>query len=231
MDTFVRELEKSGDLTGSFSLADIALVLVLGVILSTVLGYAYRYTHRGVSYSQTYVHTLVIIGTVIALVMLVIGSNVARAFALVGSLSIIRFRNAMKEPRDIAFLFCVMAVGMAVGTRFYVLAIIACVALSAIVIAMGRLNLFAKDVRERILRVQLPVDRDPALVLEAPFRDYLVEHRIISLETVRAGVLQEVIYSVVLRNNAAPAQLLEAIRSANDNHKVTLVLGQQEIDI
>ena len=124
MNEFVRHLETSGDLTGAFSFVDIVSVILLSFLLSTVLGYAYRYTHRGVSYSQTYVHTLIIIGTVIALVMLVIGSNIARAFALVGSLSIIRFRNAMKEPRDIAFLFCVMAVGMAVGTRFYALAVV-----------------------------------------------------------------------------------------------------------
>ena len=85
--------------------------------------------------------------------------------------------------------------------------------------------------QERILRIQLPVDRDPAVVFEDPFREYLDEHRIISLETVRAGMLQEVIYSVVLRKGVAPATLLEAVRGANENQKVTLVLGQQEIDI
>ena len=72
-------------------------------------------------------------GTVVSLIMLIIGSNVARAFALVGALSIIRFRNAMKETRDVGFIFLVMAMGMAVGTRFYLLAIFATAALSAFV--------------------------------------------------------------------------------------------------
>ena len=49
--------------------------------------------------------------------MLIIGSNIARAFALVGALSIIRFRNAMKETRDVGFIFLIMAIGMAVGTE------------------------------------------------------------------------------------------------------------------
>jgi len=48
---------------------------------------------------------------------------------------------------------------------------------------------------------------------------------------VRAGVLQEVVYSVVMKKKAKPRELLEAIRERNDNHKVTLILGQQEIDI
>ena len=67
--------------------------------------------------------------------------------------------------------------------------------------------------------------------VEEPFRTHLEEFRVISVETVRAGVLQEVVYSVVLKKKAKPRLLLEAVRMRNDNHKVTLILGQQEIDV
>jgi len=231
MDELLKELERTGDLTGTFTFLDIVLVLVLSFILSLIVGWVYRYTHRGVSYSQSYVQTLVIMGTVVSMIMLIIGSNIARAFALVGALSIIRFRNAMKETRDVGFIFLVMAVGMAVGTRFYLLAIFATTLLSAFVVSLSKFNMFAKEVRERILRIQLPIDRDHETALEEPFRQYLDEFRIISLETVRAGVLQEVVYSVVLKKRANPKELIEAIRKRNDNQKVTLILGQQEVDI
>ena len=231
MDEFLKELERFGDVTGAFSLLDIGIVLCLSFVLSLVVAAAYRYTHRGVSYSQTFVHTLVIMGTVVSLIMLIIGSNIARAFALVGALSIIRFRSAVKETRDVAFIFLAMAIGMAVGTRFYLLAVFAAVVMSAFVVVLYKFNLFAKEVRERILRIQLPVDRDHEKAFEEPLRAHLEEHRIISVETVRAGVLQEVVYSVVLKKKAKPRELLEAIRERNDNQKVTLILGQQEIDI
>ena len=231
MDELLKELERFGDLTSAFTLVDIALVLFLSFALSLLVAWAYRFTHRGVSYSQSYVHTLVIMGTVVSLIMLIIGSNIARAFALVGALSIIRFRNAVKETRDVGFIFLVMAIGMAVGTRFYLLAVFAAVVLSAFVIVLYKFNLFAKTVRERILRIQLPVDTDYEQAFEEPFRAHLEEQRVISVETVRAGVLQEVVYSVVLKKKARPQDLLEAVRKRNDNHKVTLVLGQQEIDI
>ncbi|MDJ0766755.1 MAG: DUF4956 domain-containing protein [Myxococcota bacterium] len=231
MDELLKDVEKFGDLTGAFTLMDIAIVLFLSFALTLLVGFTYRYTHRGVSYSQSYVHTLVIMGTVVAVIMLIIGSNIARAFALVGALSIVRFRNAMKETRDIGFIFLSMAIGMAVGTRFYFLAIFSSVVLCAFAIVLYKFNFFAKEVRERILRIQLPIDRDHDEALVDPFRAYLDEHRLISVETVRAGVLQEVIYSVVLKKKASPRELLEAIRKKNDNQKVTLVLGQQEIDI
>jgi hypothetical protein len=231
MDELLKDVEQFGDMTGAFGLLDMALVLFLSFALSLVVAAIYRYTHRGVSYSQSYVHTLVIMGTVVSLIMLIIGSNIARAFALVGALSIVRFRTAIKESRDIGFIFMAMSIGMAVGTRFYLLAIFATAVLSAYMVVLYKFNLFAKEVRERILRIQLPVDRDYETAFEEPFRSFLEEWRLISVETVRAGVLQEVVFSVVVKKKVLPKDLLEGIRKNNDNQKVTLVLGQQEIDI
>lgn len=231
MDELLKELERSGNLTTTVTFFDVAMALCLSFVLSLAIGWVYRATHKGVSYSQQYVHTLVLMGTVVSLIMLIIGSNVARAFALVGALSIIRFRNAMKETRDVGFIFLVMALGMAVGTRFYLLAVFATAALSAFVFILSRFNLFAKEITERILRIRFPVDRDYERAFEDPFRTYLDEYRIISVETVRAGVLQEVVLSVVLKKNANPSALLEALRACNDNNKVTLIIGQQAVDL
>jgi hypothetical protein len=103
--------------------------------------------------------------------------------------------------------------------------------MSAFIVALYKFNLFAKLIRERILRVQIPADLDHEAVLEEPFLKYLDEQRIISIETVRAGALNEVVYSVVMKRNTSPQALLEAIRARNGNQKATLILGQQEVDI
>ena len=231
MDDLLKELEKTGDLSGNITFLDVTFVLALSFVLGLGITWIYRFTHRGVSYSQGYAHTLVIMTTVVSMIMLIIGSNIARAFALVGALSVIRFRNAMKETRDTGFVFLGMAVGMAVGTRFYLLAVFSTAVLSAFIVALYKFNMFAKEIRERILRVQVPADHDHEAVLEEPFRKFLDEQRIISIETVRAGALNEVVYSVVMKRNASPQALLEAIRARNGNQKATLILGQQEIDI
>lgn len=231
MDELLKQLERTGDLSSNITFIDFGLALVTSFILSMVVATVYRYTHRGVSYSQQYVQTLVIMGTVVSLIMLIIGSNIARAFALVGALSIIRFRNAVKETRDVGFIFLVMALGMAVGTRFYLMAAFATVALCAFIILMTRFNMFAKEIHERVLRIRFPADRDYEEAFGGIFRDLLDEYRVVSLETVRAGVLQEVVYSIVLRRGTKPKQLLEAIRTKNDNNKVSLILGQQEVDV
>jgi uncharacterized membrane protein YhiD involved in acid resistance len=231
MGELIKELERFGDLTSSFNLLDVAVVFFLSLVLSLVIGWVYRTTHRGVSYSQTYVHTLVIFGMVVAFIMLIVGSNIARAFTLVGALSIVRFRHAVKEARDIAFVFVVMAVGMACGTRFYMLAVFATLGLSAAIMALQKLNLFAKVIRERILIVRLPQGADYEKTLSGVFRKFLDEFSLISMETVGEAQYQEAIYSVVLRPSAEPSNFLEALRDVNGNNKVSLVLGQQEIDL
>jgi hypothetical protein len=231
MGELIKELERFGDLTTSFNLLDVAAVLSLSLVLSLFMGWVYRTTHRGVSYSQSYVHTLVMFGMVVAFVMLIVGSNIARAFTLVGALSIIRFRHAVKEPRDIGFVFVVMAIGMACGTRFYMLAVFATLGLGATILALQKLNLFAKVIRERILIVRLPHDADYEKTFAAVFRKFLDEFSLISMETVGEAQYQEAIYSVVLRPGAEPSRFLEAVRDVNGNNKVSLVLGQQEIDL
>jgi uncharacterized membrane protein YhiD involved in acid resistance len=231
MDELIKQLQQFEDLTSSFTMLDVAIVFGLSLFLCLVVGWVYRFTHKGISYSQTYVHTLVILGTVVAFIMLIIGSNIARAFTLVGALSIIRFRNAVKETKDIGFVFLVMAIGMACGTRFYRLAIFATFALSAAVIVMDKLNLFAKVIRERILIVRMPEGSNYEETLAELFDKRLASYNLISVETVRKGTLQELIYSVVLNRKVDPAKLLEEIRAVNGDNKVSLVLGQQEIDL
>jgi uncharacterized membrane protein YhiD involved in acid resistance len=231
MNALIDPFAGFGDTSGLFSTLDVALVLFLSFFLTVVVGLMYRYTHTGVSYSQSYVQTLVLMGTVVAVIMLIIGSNIARAFAMVGALSIVRFRNAMKETRDIGFMFFSMAIGMAVGTRFYLMAVFATCVVCGFILLMFKLNFFAKEMSERILRVRLPLGMDYEKEFAGVFEEYLEIHRLISLETVRAGVLQEVVYSVTLKRKASPQGLLEALRQHYGNQKVTLVLGQQEVDL
>ena len=138
------------DLTSEFSVLDIVLVLVLSFIFSAYIGWIYKNTHRGTSYTQSFVFTLVMNGIIVALVMLIVGSNIARAFSLVGALSIIRFRNAVKETRDVGFIFLTMAIGMAVGTRFYLLAAIAVLAPLATLAAKVTLRLRKSHIEKAV---------------------------------------------------------------------------------
>ena len=219
------------DATDVFSVADVVLVTILSFLLSLVIARVYQVTYKGVSYTQSYVHTLVMMSMIVAIIMLIIGSNIARAFALVGALSIVRFRNAVKDTRDVGYIFFAMAIGMACGTRFYLLAVIATLIISFILWGMFILNLFAKDIREQILKIRLPGDMRYDRLFDSVFARYLNRFSLIAVETVQAGTLTELIYGVELKKQTDAQAFMNELRQLNDNNKVALITGYHEVDL
>jgi hypothetical protein len=143
-----------------FSLADVLLAMTVSTILAFVLAQVYRATHRGTSYSQNYLHTLFIMAITTSVVMMIIGSNIARAFSLVGALSIIRFRTAVKDPRDIGFLFAAMLAGMGCGTQFYMPTIVFTFFIGTLLIVLDIINYGFKGKPESIVRVSFKKGTD-----------------------------------------------------------------------
>lgn len=228
---FFSIFEPVADPAELFTVQDVALTIVLSFVLSMVIGWTYKSTHRSVVYSQSYVQTLVLMGMVVSIVMLIIGSNIARAFALVGALSIVRFRNAIKETRDVGFIFYAMAVGMACGTRFYLLAVVSTAIISGLVWLMTNVNMFAKEAAPLFLKVRLPGDMPYATLFDDVFGRFLNRYELVAIETVQAGTLVELAYSVELKRGVDPQAFLAQLGELNDHNKVVLITGQQEVDL
>jgi len=219
------------DLTSEFTVMDVVLVLVLSFALSAFIGWIYQLTHRGTSYTQSFVFTLVLNGMIVALVMMIVGSNIARAFSLVGALSIIRFRNAVKETRDVGFIFFTMAVGMAIGTRFYLLGTIAAIVISLVIVLMTRFNWFAREMTSQILRVHVPNDTPFDSLFDRVFLKYTSASELISADTVQSGIMTELIYSIGLKKSTQLQDFLAEIKKLNGGNKVTLLAGYNGTDL
>jgi hypothetical protein len=219
------------DASEVFAVQDVLLTTVLSFALSLVLGWVYKATHRSASYTQSYVHTLVMMSMIVAVIMLIVGSNIARAFTLVGALSIVRFRNAMKETRDVGFIFFAMAIGMACGTRFYLLAVVSTFVISFLIWAMVKLDLFAKEVKEQLLKIRLPADMPYETLFDELFSRHLIRFNLLAIETVQAGTLIELVYGVEVKRRADLHGLINEVRKLNQNNKVVLIAGRQGVDL
>ena len=108
------------------SLTDMALALVLSFCLGLFIFFVYKKTYAGVMYSSSFGVTLVALTMITTLVILAVSSNVVLSLGMVGALSIVRFRTAIKEPLDIAFLFWSIAVGIVLAAGFIPLAVSVC---------------------------------------------------------------------------------------------------------
>jgi hypothetical protein len=211
------------------STATILWPLLLTILLTGVIGVTYRTTHTGPIYTQGFVHTLILVGLVATLVLHIVAENVAAAFAIFGAFSIIRFRNALPETRDVGFIFLSMVVGLAAGGGAPNVAIWATVVICGVMVILWRLNLFAPERPTHILRVRVTNDVDFSTAFESAFARFLDRAVLHRVESVQGGMLTEVTYGVRLRSDATASGLVRALQQAAGNNRVLLVAEGPEL--
>ena len=130
------DIFKSGFLENinSISLLDMAVALILAFSLGVFIFYVYKKTFSGVMYSSSFGVTLVALTMITTVVILAVTSNVVLSLGMVGALSIVRFRTAIKEPLDIAFLFWSIAVGIVLAAGMIPLAVVGSIVIGVILI-------------------------------------------------------------------------------------------------
>jgi uncharacterized membrane protein YhiD involved in acid resistance len=229
--TFMQDIVNFSDLTTVVSVQKISFCLLLSFLLSLVVAKTYQITYRGVSFSPAFMHTLVICAMVIGAVMVIIGSNIARAFSLVGALSIIRFRNAVKDPRDVAFIFLSMGIGMASGTGLYSIA----VALTAITcgasLFMSLLRFGEHGLTERILRIQAPQVSNFETIFNDVLQNNCEQYSLVSAETTRMGTELELTFSLKVPKAFSSEKLINELGKLNDNLKVQIIGSNHLVDL
>ena len=170
---------------------------------------------RSLRSSATFGTTLVLLSALIALVTQVIGDNSARAFGLVGALSIVRFRSNVEDTRDTAFVIFAVVLGMAIGAGQ---AIVALVGLPTVGAAAWLLSALVRDHGRGAplagtLTVRCATGLDPALLSMETFAKHLLEHRLLGAATAGKGTAMEATFHVVLRRRSeAVALILELQR-------------------
>ena len=212
-------------LTVQEMLLNAALATVLGLIVAAI----YRATHKGLSYSQSFTQTIVFVAVVVALVMMVIGASLARAFALVGALSIIRFRTVVKDTKDTSFVFAALALGMAAGTSNYKLAGAGLVFISGLAWFMHLSNFGAMYKSEFILRFVFDQSADSGEYLER-IKESSKRSNLLNIEPSGDGQLLKLTYDVQLEKEADAQKFISALSQAPGVSEVILIVSKNDID-
>jgi len=137
------------------SFRSLATTMVVAIFCGFLIYLVYRFYYRGVTYSENFGVLIMLITGTIAFIILTIGANLVLSLGMVGALSIVRFRAAIKEPLDIGFLFLCIAAGLAAGARLYLVAIVGTVAMCLVYIAFSYLR---KEKRSFLLILKYSAD-------------------------------------------------------------------------
>jgi hypothetical protein len=212
----------------SLALESILLGLLAAFVLAQAVAWVYIWTHRGISHSSSLTQSLVVLAVIVALVMLVIGSNLARAFGLFGALALIRFRTPVKDSRDTVYLFLSVAIGIATGTGNVLAAALGAVVCCLILIFLSVSRFGHHVAHHGVLRMTLPPDRGPEASLLEAFRRYCSTFRLVHVrETGRNGIA-EYAYEVKLAHPEDGALLAAEVRGIAGIEGLSVLLSDAE---
>lgn len=201
----------------------LAVRLGLAFLLGGAVAGIYWATHRrDETLVPSFLSTLVLLSILIAMATQVIGDSVARAFSLVGALSIVRFRTVVEDTRDTAFVICSVTVGMAAGAGHVLVAVVGLpvVALAAVLMRPRSAHLAACPYWTLLLRVGL--SQAPNEVVATLLREHFSEWHLLATSTARQGAALEMTYKVRLRTSADVAAAVAAINRAEGVQSVEI---------
>jgi uncharacterized membrane protein YhiD involved in acid resistance len=141
-DIFKKDFLESA--AGNLTAADIALTMLFSLLLGLFIFFVYRKTFQGVMYSKTFNVSLIALSMVSSTVILAVTSNVVLSLGMVGALSIVRFRTAIKDPIDIVYMFWAVGVGIIVGAGIYLLAFISSAVIGLVLYILSRASFRAE---------------------------------------------------------------------------------------
>ena len=197
----------------------VLIALIMGFVVGMVIAFVYKKCYRGVLYSPSFGMTLVMLTLITTPVVMCIKSDIALSMGMVGALSIVRFRTAVKDPMDTAYMFWALTMGILLGAELYVIALVVVLGISVVLFAMT----FVKFTNPNAYLLVLHYDEAAEYDIQQQLRRTVKQRRLRSKTMTRAGA--EMTYEVRLDNKQ---DLVASMLNIDGVHDATLVACQTE---
>lgn len=201
------------------------LAMSITAILSLVITKVYQLTFSGEKYSQNFIHTIIIMAVVVSVIMKVVSGNAGIAFGLFAVFSLIRFRSAVTDAKDIAYIFFGLSVGMVSGLYQFDLAIILTFFACVIIYLLYKYQ-YGKGKDTQILKVTVPENLNHENLLKDVFEEFTISHVLRQVETTNLGTMILYTYSIRCKDDTNDQELLDRIREKNANLKVSITYAE-----
>lgn len=219
------------------STGQILTCILAALVLGVLIGLVYMFTHRKTGYTQSYVITMPmlsgLVATIIVMMCLLADSTlgITASISLTGAFSLVRFRSAPGDPRDIAYIFFAMVMGTVCGIGFVGYACLIFLILAAVLIIFNVSNFAAPKTQDMTLKVTIPENLNYNGLFDKVFEKYTTNFVLRRVKTTDFGTLFDLIYSIRVKTDADQKKFIDEIRALNGNLNVTLVLYKYDDQI
>jgi hypothetical protein len=210
--------------------AAVLVRLVLALALGRLVALVYTWTRQPNERTPSFPATLVLLSVLIAMVTEVIGSNIARAFSLVGALSIVRFRTVVRDTEDTAFVIFAVIIGMAAGAFNLAVASMGLVVVSVAAFWMRPKRLAASGGGEYALELRVGVGRDLKDLVGPVLDQHAADYRLLSVGTAKQGLSISASYLVRIKTERSADGLVQALNVIEGVQNVELTTPKDDAD-
>jgi len=202
---------------------DVLIRLIVAAILGTLVAWTYRATRHPTEVARTFPVTLVLLSVLIAMVTQVIGNNVARAFSLVGALSIVRFRTVVRDTEDTAFVIFAVVIGMAVGARDLVVAGIGLLVTGGVAfLVRPRESRLGTGGAPFVLHLRVGIGHDIEAIVGGTLDAHMGTRQLMSMSTAKQGLAVDVSFVGPLKPGMDAQTLVKALNRIDGVQTVEL---------
>lgn len=212
------------NVSADITIGSAVITMLAAVIFGLAIGFTYYKTQEE-NYQRSMAVTLLMLPVILSVIILFIGSNIARAFSLAGTLSIIRFRSAPGDPKDIGFIFFDIAAGLACGVGLYGYGAIFVLLLCAIIIIAERFGIFEKKSVQKTLKITIPENLNYQGAFDEILKKYTKKYVLTKIKTTDLGSLFELCYTVTMNHDEDEREFINELRCRNGNLNIILAVA------
>lgn len=204
------------------------IMLLSAMLMGFVVSLVYMQTHKEEGYMPSLIITLILLPAISSTIILLVGSNTAQALSLAGAAALIRFRTTLGDPKDLAYLFFTLAIGLACGCGFVGYAAVFTVLVCAVMVLV-EVTGFGKGRKNAVkLKITIPECLDYPNAFDDIFKKNTDVWKLKKVKTTEFGSLCELEYLIEPKKSIATKQLIDELRTRNGNLDITLVLNPHE---
>lgn len=211
---------------GSINMAQAAIAIGAAFIIGFIISAVYMFMCKNEGYQKNFIIGLAILPAVVAVVILLVGSNVARAFSMAGAFALVRFRSA----KDISIVFFTMAAGLACGLGYVSFAAVFVAVMLVVLIAATVLGFADNNYDKKQLKITIPEDLNYSTVFDDVFDKYTSEHTMSRVKTTNMGTMYELTYEIKLKKDAPEKEFIDQLRIRNGNLNITMALMSENVN-
>ena len=204
----------------SINISQAAISLGASIVMGVIIAIVYICKKEG--YQKNFIIGLLMLPAVVSVVILLVGSNVARAFSMAGAFALVRFRSAPGSAKDISIVFFTMAAGLACGLGYVTFAAAFTAVMLLLLILISAFGFADRNEGRKQLKIVIPESLNYNSVFDDLFDKYTSENRLNKVKTTNMGTMYELTYEIRLKNDDAEKDFIDELRVRNGNLNISV---------